>query len=195
MRAALFVAVAAFAAALGFYELTIPEKIAAFGVFGAVRSAFYIGLLVGSVTYAGLKGGGPERAVAAVLATRFVLDPLMHLYLHARFTTVDPTHLILDSATLIAFVAVALRANRFWTLWLCAFHGLAVLSHVTKALDLTIHPVVYAIMEAMWSYMLLALLIWGTWVHQRRLTTQAGDRSWRDSSHRSARVQTPPSND
>lgn len=191
MRAAILVAIAAFALTLGFFQLTMAEKIAELGIWGAVRSSFYIGVLAGAVAYGSLRGGGPERVVVAILTADIIIDPLMHQFLRLRFASVDPTHVILDMAYLAAFVVLAVRANRLWTLWLCAFHGLATMSHATKALDLAIHPVVYGVMQVVWSYIILALLIWGTWNHQRRLRTSGADPSWRSSSHRSARAETP----
>jgi len=185
MRAAIVSAVLAFLAALGFFYLTVPGEIAKYGIFGAVRASSYLGLLAGAAVYAWRRGGGPERAVAIVLLADVLLDPLLHLFLAKRFTTVDPTHLVLGIAYLIAFVSIALKANRLWTLWLCAFHGLSVLSHVTKALDLGIHPVIYAVMQVIWSYVMLGLLIFGTRNHQRRSKTALGDASWSGSLLRS----------
>lgn len=184
MRAALIVAILVFATALAMFNITMPKHIAAYGMFGAIRSAFYIGLLADAVTYGGRQGGGPEKVVAITLMVSTLLDPVMHLLLHARFRTVDPTHLIVDLGCLAVFLTVALRANRLWTLWLCAFHGLSVLSHVAKAFELDIHPIIYAVMEAVWGYLEILLLIAGTWAHQQRLRTNLADPSWSSFSHR-----------
>lgn len=178
MRAAIVTAILAFCAALGFFYLTVPGDIAKYGMLGAARTSLYLGLLAGTAIYAWLRGGGPERAVAIILVADVVLDPLFHLFLAKRFSMVDPTHLTLGLIYLVAFVAIALRAQRLWTLWLCAFHGLSVLSHVTKALDLGIHPVIYAVMQVIWSYAILALLIFGIWNRQRQSETRRARGSW-----------------
>lgn len=183
MRAALATAILVFCATLGFFHLTFPGDIARYGVLGAARTSFYLGLLGGTGVYAWLRGGGPERAVAIILVADVLLDPLLHLFLAKRFSMVDPTHLMLGAFYLAAFVVIALRARRLWTLWLCAFHGLSVLSHVAKALDLGIHPVIYAGLQVIWSYAILALLIFGIWNRQRLSETRPAPGSWSGFLH------------
>ncbi|MEI9851558.1 MAG: hypothetical protein WDN24_12755 [Sphingomonas sp.] len=190
MRVALSLGFASFLIAATLFAATMGHDAAAFGqasfYLGILRSAFYIGLAVGGCAYAIRCGGAPEAIVGAIVLAGLVADPVLHLLLRARFETVDPTHLVLDIGRFTGFAAVALLANRFWPVWISAFQLLAVGAHIAKAMDLAIHPVVYAAMGVMWSYGMLAVLILATHYHRRLLARGATRRSWSVFSPRSA---------
>ena len=134
-------------AALAF-GVTLRDAVAVYGpleVYGGIaRSSFYFGLAAGGCTYAIRCGGEPERWIGLFILSGVIADPLLHQFLQVRFAKVDPTHLLIDSISFIAFLAMSLRANRFWPLWMTAFQLLSLGAHGAKAMNLSIHPVVYS---------------------------------------------------
>jgi hypothetical protein len=83
-----------------------------------------------------------------------------------------------DVAVLCGLLAVALMAERFWPLWLTAFHLLGTTGHIVKMADPSLIRWGYAFIIAVWSYPMLALIAIGTSAHQRRLARLGRDRSW-----------------
>ncbi|AMO72159.1 hypothetical protein AZE99_10125 [Sphingorhabdus sp. M41] len=110
-----------------------------------------------------------------------VLDPAVHMFTPLEYAKLDPGHLVIDVAAWIGLLAIALCANRFWPLCVVSLQTIALVAHVTRLLDMTIHPKAYMIMQIASSYPLLALLMMGTFYHQKRLKTIGTDRSWRNS--------------
>ncbi|WP_321323071.1 hypothetical protein [uncultured Parasphingorhabdus sp.] len=129
--------------------------------------------------YALYRGGGPERCVAGIVIAMVLLDPAVHIVTPLEYSALDPGHLVIDLAGWLALVAVALRANRFWPLCVASLQTIALVAHVTRMLDVTIHPKAYMIMQIASSYPLLVLLMVGTICHQKRLKAIGIDRSWR----------------
>lgn len=178
MRIAAAAALLAFIFAMFLFRNYYSTDIALYGIAGIVRSSFYIGLLMGTIVYGLIYGGQPERIVAAVLLSTFLLDPLLHQLFISAAGSFDPAHLVLDTAAFLAFTVVALNANRLWTLWLSALQLITLLSHAIRLFDVSIHPTIYVAMQVVWSYPALLLLAIGTANHRQRLTMVVEDRSW-----------------
>jgi len=123
-----------------------------------------------AVVYCWRRGGQPERAAAAVIPAMYLLD-LMYHAIWGQVTTYDRVnvgHLVLDLAALLAFVLIAVRANRWWTLWLASAQVVAVLSHFLRGLTSVMHPWVYAAMTRGPSWLEIVLLFVGTALYQHR---------------------------
>lgn len=150
----------------------------------AARVAFYVCLAVGGCSYAIRFGGVPERIVGVTILTGLIADPLLHQLFKLTFDAVDPTHLIIDVSRFAVFAAVALTSHRYWPICISSFQLLALGAHVVKAMNLAIHPAIYAAMSVMWSYGMLSVLILAT-RHHRRVTARGETRkSWSDFSRR-----------
>ena len=135
-----------------------------------MRYWLQLGLALLVVAYCWRKGGQPERAAATVLPMMYLLDPIYHA-IWGQVTTYDRInlgHLVIDTAALMAFVAIALRANRLWTIWLASAQLIAVLSHFLRGIA-PMNPWVYAAMNRGPSWLEIALLFAGTALYQRRL--------------------------
>lgn len=186
MRPSILAGFATFVLAAAFYTASNLEQLDRLGLapfmLGVSRSSFFLALAVGGCLYAIRCGGGPERIIGATILATVVADPILHLALSVRFVSVDPTHLIIDVARFGAFTLVALRANRFWPIWLAGLQMLALGAHLTREMELSIHPVVYAVMKAMWSYGMVALLVFATRNHQRLIAGGATRKSWNSFS-------------
>ena len=125
-------------------------------------------------------------AALSVLPLGMVVPSLPHIAdaLGSNYAAVN-----LAIAFLI-FVAIALRANRFWPLWVSAFLGLGVLGHLGRMAGPEVYWWAYAVVLTIWSYPIVALIALGTFLHRRRLALNGVDRSWSSSSARLGR--TPP---
>lgn len=126
--------------------------------------------------YALRRGGKPERQVAAILWGMVVVDQAYHLLVRSEgiYVTVDPFHTFNDLWALVAMFAVALTANRFWTLWLASLQIIATLSHFLRLLESEMLTIVYAVIIRFPFWLQLAILVWGTWNYDRRKRRLAG---------------------
>lgn len=140
----------------------------------------YYLLLVACWAYAVIRGGQPERLGASFLAIFSVLTAAA-IPDATRFRFLEIGALVVDLLCLAAFVMLALRADRFWPLWVAALQLLGVASHGVKFSEPDLIPTTYSFMLSIWSYPMILLMIIGTWRHQRRLARYGVDRSWSTS--------------
>lgn len=134
---------------------------------------FIQALLVGVVFVAAWRTGGkPERYVATIYFSMFVAASLHVLWQPPS----DPIHLEnfqqfrawLDVAALGGVVFLALKYDRWWTLWVGSVQFLAVMAHVLRAIEMPIPLLVYTVMERSPVWMALLLTGLGTFLYQRR---------------------------
>lgn len=150
-----------------------------------LRYVLAMSLLALVTAYAVRQGGKPERNAAAILVGIQVVDLLYHSLSgnQGSYHAVDLVHAAIDLVALAAMVWLALRADRFWTLWLGALQLIAMLAHLIRALEVEMHPVAYAIFirGPFWGQMTLVAL--GTWLYARRQRQrrEAGQPSFRRS--------------
>jgi hypothetical protein len=107
------------------------------------------------------------------------IDPFVHALTPVTFARLDPGHFIIDLLGWSALLVVAIRARRFWPLWVSSLQTISLIAHVTKFLDYSIHPLGYATMQVSSSYPLLIILMIGTYNHQARLQRVGSDPPWR----------------
>lgn len=142
----------------------------------AMIPQYYIFLAVLLLTcgYALWRGRSDERIVAsicllAVIATRFAISPLS-----VRYTGIELGLLIIDLLMLATFVAIALRSERYWPLWVAGLQLTNSMAHLVKAIEFDLMPVAYRAAAIFWSYPILFVLAIGTWRGQRGLRQLAG---------------------
>jgi hypothetical protein len=129
---------------------------------------FFWTLLLSVFGYALWHGRSDERMAAGVcllasIATRFAISPLTE-----RYSNVEIGLLLIDGAVLLAFVAIAIRSNRFWPLWIAGLQLTSSLSHLMKVVEVDLVPRAYAAAAVFWSYPILLIIVVGTWrAHQR----------------------------
>jgi hypothetical protein len=145
----------------------------------------FLALLVLCTLYALWAGGGPERVGAAIYALSVVVTHLIRTANGQRWLNVQIGEFTVDAVTFLAFVIIALRANRFWPLWVSAFLGLGVLGHLGRLVGADTYWWAYAVVLTIWSYPIVATFALGTFLHRRRLALHGADRSWVNSSDRS----------
>jgi hypothetical protein len=147
---------------------------------------YFVGLLVICAIYALAAGGSPERIGAAAYALSVAATYLVLWSESSEWRTVEFGVLIIDALVFAAFTFLALRADRFWPIWVSGLLGLGLLGHVARLAGPEIIPWAYAVVLTIWSYPILALMALGTFNHQRRLKRFGSDPSWSSSSGRSA---------
>lgn len=142
---------------------------------------FYLVLLV-ACGYAGLRGGAPERIAAGILVAGTIATWCVGIaargYSGGQFHQQEFGILAVDTVMLLALVALALAADRYWPLWLSALQAFGVVAHVAKALAPDILAWVYLTAHAFSAYPGLILLALGTGRHRRRLIRTGFDPSW-----------------
>ena len=116
-------------------------------------------------------GGKPEKHVATIYVSMLVMDLLGAILLDdfgAGLRQSQNYRLLLDISALIAVAIVAVRYDRWWTLWVGSVQLIAVIAHVLKSIGLSIHPLVYGVMERWPTWIAIALTGLGTWLHCRK---------------------------
>jgi hypothetical protein len=152
---------------------------------------YFLTLLVVATLYALWAGGGPERVGATVYAVSVTATFLiMKAQQPQPWLNLEVGVFIVDAVTFLAFIPLALRADRFWPLWVTAFLGLGVLGHVARLVTPDTFWRAYAMVLTIWSYPILVTMMLGTFLHRRRLARNVVDRSWVNSSGRL--TPTPP---
>ena len=76
--------------------------------------------------------------------------------------------MIVDFATLAAFVTLALFSKRFWPLWVAGLQLTASAAHALKVFDASLVPLAYAAAERFWSYPILLIIALGAYRAHRR---------------------------
>lgn len=145
----------------------------------------YYAILAVFTVYVALRGGAPERWAAGIIAVGSILSTAFISAQPSRFSSVETGVVAIDVLALAGFLALALRAERYWTLWLAALQLIGTAGHAVKLVDSHVIRAVYAFMMAFWTYPMLLCVLIGTWQHRKRLTRFGADRSWSSFSSRS----------
>ena len=140
-----------------------------------LRLLAFSALLIGSCSYAFLRGRGDERLTAAVCTAASLASIALAAPANLRYSHIEYGVLTVDILTLAAFTYVALRSDRFWPLWISGLQLTTSIAHVLKAVDPNLVPIAYAAAGRLWSYPILIILAVGTWRSSRRMRSQATD--------------------
>ena len=126
-------------------------------------------LLLLICAYAFWRGQAEERIAAGACLAATIVTVLDIAPVGLRYRSIDPAQLAIDGAMLLTFVAIALRSDRFWPLWVAGLQLTMSFSHLMKAIDANLIPRVYAAAAVLWSYPILFIILIGTWrAHRRR---------------------------
>ena len=130
-------------------------------------------LLAVSCGYALLRGGKYERLAALLFVAATFASILAHSPIHQRYLGIERSDLVIDTLVLVATVAIALRSDRFWPLWVAGLQLTISMSHMMKAVRPDLMPLAYAAAERFWSYPTLIILLIGAWrQHQRHAAAE-----------------------
>jgi hypothetical protein len=122
-----------------------------------------IGLLLAAFAGAVRWAGWPERGAALVMLGAHALDRYYHWAIGGMgsYMRVDPGHLAIDLYLLAGFLAIALAADRQWTLWAAGAQVVALLSHPVRLIAGEVAELAYAVMIRAPSYLQTALIFAG----------------------------------
>jgi hypothetical protein len=132
-------------------------------------------VLFASCGYALWRGRRYERIAAIVFIAATVVSILMRSPIEGRYHGVEASDLVIDTAVLVAVLAIALLSDRFWPLWAAGLQLVGSMSHLLKAIQADLLPHVYGAAERFWSYPILIILFIGAWRQHRRSRLQGRD--------------------
>lgn len=139
--------------------------------------AVFLTLLVGSSAYAFIRGGAPERVGAAILlvatlASAITLEASRQRYLRTEIPT-----MWVDVAMAAAFIVLAVKAQRYWPMWVAAVQVDLVAIHLVM-FSADTQAWSYWAMQALWSYPAPVFLAIGTARHRQRMRSYGNDPDW-----------------
>ena len=150
--------------------------------------AFYWGLLFIASLFVVWKGGPPERLGLVILIIGSVATFVAGTLEGQEFKSFEVSVFLVDVAVLLAFLWLAIRADRFWPMGVAALQLVGLASHAAELASSRIIAWVYSIGQALWSYPIILLIVWGTVRHQRRLARHGADASWTPSLRTAGRI-------
>src|SRR5438045_4073553 len=124
-----------------------------------LRVLFYNSLLIGACGYAWTGGRRAHDGSNLCACAGRQLRAGNEL----RFSRLELGVLAVDLATAGVFVAVALRSERLWPLWVSGLQLTSSVTHLLKAVQPKLMPFAYAAAQAIWSYPILIILAVATW--------------------------------
>lgn len=133
---------------------------------------------VAACFYALRRGGAPERWVAFMMAAAAALTAFLPFNPDVTFFSLDEPQLLVDASLLLGLTGLALRADRFWPMWVAALQLIAITVHVVRGLDPTILPIVYNRSIGKLAYPMILLLVVGTYRHRQRAAAGPGEQDW-----------------
>ena len=129
-------------------------------------------------------GGAPERFIASIFVGLFTVPTaLLETIFQGSliFVSGGLFYVAIDVLAAVAFVSVALNANRNYTLWIAGFQVVATAAHAVRLIVDVVTPLAYAIMVISPSYFQLILMVAGLIRHMRRKKRFGKYRDWRIS--------------
>ena len=130
--------------------------------------------------YALSRGGAPEKIAAKIVVVWVFTDVAYHLLFGpSGFIIVDPAHLVIDGAELVAITWLALRANRVWPIWAAAAQVMTFTGHIVALIEPGGMARAYWAMTQLPPYIQLLAIVFGVAFHDRRFRRIGNYRSWR----------------
>ena len=151
-----------------------------------IGTVVQVALLVGAFVAACLWAEWPERMAALVFLATHALDRYYHWAIEGRvtYTHVDLGHLTIDIFMLAGLLAIALKADRQWTLWAAGAQVVALLSHPVRQITGGVAQLAYAVMIQAPGWLQVVLIFVGIAFAARRNRRRQAQRSaprWRRS--------------
>jgi hypothetical protein len=137
----------------------------------------YLVMLVASCAYALAKGGAPERAAVAILLAAIVATQLAPSAAPIRYQVLEWGMFVVDLVMLGFVLALAMVADRYWTMWWAALKINAVLTHLLM-ISPELMPWSYAVASSVWSFPTPLLIAIGALRHDRRMRHFGADPAW-----------------
>lgn len=141
-----------------------------------LRVAFFYLLLMSVVLLAMFRGRSDERLAAAICVIGTALTVHAGDALPERFKSFDGLAFLVDLGVFFGFLAIALRSERFWPLWVAGLQLTAITIHPMMIISPDLPARVFGAGLAFWSYPILILIAIGAWrTHLVERWRTAGD--------------------
>ncbi len=127
-------------------------------------TAIFVLLLLGTCSFAMVRGHTDERIAAGAMMLAAVLSPVV---VSSQYTNPEIGVLGIDLGLLALLITLALRSDRFWPLWAAGFHVVGTTIHLASFVEVDIWPPAYAAAQGFWAWPVLAALLTGTLVEAR----------------------------
>jgi len=125
-------------------------------------------------------GGKPERYGAGIMLASAALDLAYHAVVGvAKYASIDLGHLIMNAMCFIAFMMLALRANRVWPMWCAALQIIMALGHLGETVYPEGAPQAYWMMTFLPTLGQVVAISLGVAAHTRRFAELGRYRDWR----------------
>lgn len=142
-----------------------------------MHQLIYFLMLVGCGLFAVLRGGAPERWGTGALVVAVIATVWSPVFGFGRFETIEYGIASADAAFFCAVVVIALRAQRYWPLWIAAIMADVLRTHLLVLVPGVV-PWSYAVMNAAWNYPIPPILAVAAWRHQSRIRQYGSDPAW-----------------
>jgi hypothetical protein len=138
----------------------------------------FIGLMVACCGYALAMGGAPERTAVGIVAAGIIVSIVtMPAHGHA-FRRLEVDELLIDGGMWLAFQALAIFADRFWTTWVAGLQLATIFVHVAAAVTPSLVPFTYSASLWIFEYGIILLIGVGTFRHRARRRVFGFDSGW-----------------
>lgn len=117
---------------------------------------FYL-ILLAVVAIAFRRGDGETRFAGLTALVATLLSAASVIFLGAG-EPVEAAVAIVDLAVLALFIAIALRSDRFWPLWVSGLQLTTVLAHLLRILNPGLVDIAYQAAMRFWSYPILLII-------------------------------------
>jgi len=140
----------------------------------------FLGVLLATGVYALARGGAPERASAMLQLGAFAADELVHRLVDGRaYSALAVGSALVDLTLLLALAVLASKSTRHWPLWVAGWQLAAIVAHLAKLVDPTMHATGYAIELQIWAYPMLLATVAGTWRYRTRRAAGVIEPDWK----------------
>lgn len=138
-------------------------------------------------------GAAPERWLIGVFIGTMVAPIYLFRVLGLGNPTFGPFAWLwigIDLFAAVAFIVIALKANRNYPLWIAGFQLVAISAHMVRGMVDAVSPFAYLILSVGPSYCQLLLIFVGFLRHTRRTRRFGAYRDWRITRDRGPLFQT-----
>lgn len=139
----------------------------------------YAGLFVLCSGYALVAGSAPERIGAAMFVIGNLLSALSQRPYGWAWQSIEVNVFLVDLLLYFALGVLAIRADRFWPIWMAGLQGVSVIMHIVVLISPDFVPGGYYALVALGGYPMAMLLAVAAWRHRQRVRQFGAEASWR----------------
>lgn len=129
--------------------------------------------------YAYKAGSKPERAAISAQILALLLTSFTAFVFRSDKFAFFWGWVVTDALLMVALLAIALKANRLWTMVLAGLHLASIFVHLSKLVYPSLPPFAYALLLQVWAWPMLITTAIGTWNHQKRRQSGAAQPDWK----------------